>query len=51
MADYKRMYLRLLDEIVYVIDKLKIAVERAENIYIDSGDDADDVGTHDENPV
>jgi len=34
MADYKKMYLTLVDEVTNTIDNLKSALEKAENIYI-----------------
>jgi len=36
MADYKKMYLTLVDEVTKTIDGLTAALQKAEDIYIDS---------------
>jgi hypothetical protein len=45
MPDYKKMYLTLVDEVVNTIDGLKIALEKAEEIYIESDDAAIEIAT------
>jgi len=36
MADYKKMYLTLVDEVAKTIDSLTGALQKAEDIYIES---------------
>lgn len=36
MADYKKMYLTLVDEVTKTIDSLTGALQKAENTYIES---------------
>ena len=38
MADYKKMYLTLVDEVTKTIDSLTGALQKAEDIYIESDD-------------
>lgn len=40
MPDYKKMYLTLVDEVTNTIDNLKAALEKAEDIYIDTDETA-----------
>ena len=39
MADYKKMYIELLKEAEEVIEKLKEALQRCEDIYVETCDD------------
>ena len=39
MADYKQMYFKLLNEIEETIEKLKEALNKAEDIYIETSKD------------
>lgn len=39
MTDYKKMYMALVDEIDQTIERLKTALSRAEDIYIETCDD------------
>lgn len=43
MADYKKMYITLVDEVDKTIERLKIALDKAENIYIDTGIDKENI--------
>ncbi len=38
MADYKRMYLNLLNEVEETIQKLKAAEQACEDIYVDTAE-------------
>lgn len=39
MTDYKKMYMVLVDEVDQTIERLKTALSKAEDIYIDTCDD------------
>ncbi len=40
MADYKRMYYSLFNEVTDVIERLQLAQQRTENIYLQADDAA-----------
>ena len=42
MPNYKKMYLTLVDEISKSIDNLSAALQKAENIYVESDDTEDE---------
>lgn len=42
MSDYKKMYLTLVDEVANTIDNLKSAMEKAEDIYIETDESSDE---------
>ena len=42
MANYKKMYLTLANKATNIIDSLIIALEKAEGIYIDTDDGAEE---------
>ena len=44
MPDYKKMYLTLADSVSSTIDALKEAMEKAEDIYIDTAEPEEEEG-------
>lgn len=45
VADYKKMYFALFDEVAKTIDNLTAALQKAEDIYIESDDAAIEIAT------
>ncbi len=48
LPNYKKMYLILVDEVTNTIDGLKSALEKAEDIYVESDDTAIELAVQNE---